>query len=144
MWTRTFSTAVIPVGLLLILNMRIVADLVSNSGGHVQRFGSFRQQRKEINTRQKYTQRWQIILILEKNLQCSPYVSIASKKLSLGEGFDIWNVSRTHLMPQFEWLPLIAKEGTKWDEIMKDIETHGKHYVPLMDNASHYGDMFKI
>ena len=47
-------------------------------------------------------------------------------------------------MPQFEWLPLIAKEGTKWDEIMKDIETHGKHYVPLMDNASHYGDMFKI
>merc|ERR1712198_615641 len=43
MWTRTFSTAVIPVGLLLILNMRIVADLVSNSGGHVQRFGTFRQ-----------------------------------------------------------------------------------------------------
>ena len=47
-------------------------------------------------------------------------------------------------MPQFEWLPLIAKESTKRDEIMKDIETHGKHNVTLMDNASHYGDMFKI
>ena len=46
-------------------------------------------------------------------------------------------------MPEFEWLPLIGKESTK--NGMKDVETHGKHYVTLMDsNASHYGDMFKI
>ena len=50
MWTRLISTAVIPVAILLVLNVRIIVDLVRGSSGSVQRFGSFRQQRREINT----------------------------------------------------------------------------------------------
>ena len=46
MWTRLFSTAVIPVILLLYLNSRIILDLATNK---VQRFGSVRRQRKEFN-----------------------------------------------------------------------------------------------
>jgi hypothetical protein len=46
MWTRLFSTAVIPVVLLLYCNARIVIDLCNSK---VQRFGSARRQRKEIN-----------------------------------------------------------------------------------------------
>ena len=48
MWTRVCSTAIIPVSLLILLNVRIIVDLVSSA--NVQRFGSFRRQRKEINT----------------------------------------------------------------------------------------------
>ena len=48
MWTRAFSTAIIPVTLLILLNARIIWDLISSA--NVQRFGSFRRQRKEINT----------------------------------------------------------------------------------------------
>lgn len=49
MWTRLFSTAIIPVSLLVLLNARIIFDLVRSA--NVQRFGgSFRRQRKEINT----------------------------------------------------------------------------------------------
>ncbi len=46
MWTRLFSTAVIPVALLLFFNARIIVDLCNSK---VQRFGSARRQRKEIN-----------------------------------------------------------------------------------------------
>lgn len=48
MWTRVFSTAIIPVLLLILLNARIIWDLASSNG--VQRIGAFRRQRKEINT----------------------------------------------------------------------------------------------
>ena len=46
MWTRLFSTAIIPVSMLLFLNTRIIMDLISSN---VQRFGSARRLRKEIN-----------------------------------------------------------------------------------------------
>ncbi|XP_059087453.1 FMRFamide receptor-like [Tigriopus californicus] len=46
MWTRLFSTAIIPVTMLLFLNTRIIIDLFSSK---VQRFGSTKRQRREIN-----------------------------------------------------------------------------------------------
>ena len=68
MWTRFFSTAAIPVSLLLFLNARIVIDLCGSRkvkpflhglcfndkstfvmNDQVQRFGSARRQRKEFN-----------------------------------------------------------------------------------------------
>jgi len=48
MWTRLFSTGLIPVIMLLFLNVRIINDILSSSQ-KVQRFGSARRQRKEIN-----------------------------------------------------------------------------------------------
>jgi len=48
MWTRLFSTGLIPVVLLLCLNLRIIMDILSSSK-KTQRFGSARRQRKEIN-----------------------------------------------------------------------------------------------
>lgn len=46
MWTRLFSTALVPVILLLFLNTRIIIDLFSKK---VERFGSAKRQSKEIN-----------------------------------------------------------------------------------------------
>jgi len=48
MWTRLFTTAIIPVTLLLILNVLIIRDVIT-SAKKVNRFGSARRQRKEIN-----------------------------------------------------------------------------------------------
>lgn len=48
MWTRLFSTAVIPVSLLIFLNLRIICDLLCRTS-KVQRFGSVKRQRKEMN-----------------------------------------------------------------------------------------------
>jgi len=48
MWTRLFSTALIPVASLLFLNIQIMNDILSSSK-KTQRFGSDRRQRKEIN-----------------------------------------------------------------------------------------------
>jgi len=48
MWTSLFTTAVIPVTLLFFLNIMIIRDVI-NSAKKVNRFGSARRQRKEIN-----------------------------------------------------------------------------------------------
>lgn len=48
MWTRLFTTAVIPVTLLFFLNIMIIRDVLT-SAKKVNRFGSARRQRKEIN-----------------------------------------------------------------------------------------------